>query len=1141
MSPSLRDLERRVCAVVAALRRQTYLAAIPWGVSLAGALLILAWILAGPDGWRPGSDAPLWLDVTAVLLLLGIAGTLWREGVRRLTTLRVARMMEEAAGLPGGSVAGPLEMSASVPVGVSAGLVSHAARRVADALDRAPPETSASAGRRALRWRRRGWAAAVGVWIVVGMLLGSNPSRALASWLALARPMAAWADPILPALAVRPGNLEVRRGSAVRVEVEAGGRESVRLTLDVVGQPRRVLRLRVRGGRAGYSLERVSEPVRYRVDAEEGAVAGPFEILPVDPLIVGDLRVRVLPPEYTGVPASEYRGEVPPLVLPRGTRLVVDGAANHPLSHAVLVHEDGDTALDLGLSEAKFEGSFTPARAGVYAWTFRDADGAAAEIGPDPVDIVLTPDGEPSIAVPLPGRDTVLPLGMRQLLVIEARDDYGLSLLELVAYRVTAFGEREEPRVQRGVLSGARAVLARPLLDVSAWGIMPGDTVRFFARVTDNAPGGGHVVSSREYRLWMPAAAELQREAEKVLDEAAQRLEALSEEARRQAEETRKLERSAAAPPPEASGLAPMRDGEEGEGDFRSREEGRRALERQEEMDRQVDSLRARLEALQRTLEDAGQADTGVRRELQELQRLLEEVAGEGMKEAVARLRESLEKEAGNLPEALRELAGRQERLQDRLEASVERFRRAAVEQDFRATEKEARDLAQGQKALGDALEEEENPERRAERQAEMQERAEALEERLRELQERLKKLDESPAAEAVEGAREENAEAAGRMEEAATQAQAGRKEEAARAAREAAEAMEAAAGKVSEARQQMAEARARAAQEALRRAADDALALARTQTRLRQAMESADRQVLADMRADEAALARGLRNLAAGLLEAEPGALLGNQELSRQMAGALESMQKTVEALGSRRGTAPAPRVPADQAVRDLNRLALMALAAAEEMSRGRGEGSSSPEEVAEQLQDLAQRQGEVNEETSQLMPLELGEEALRRQLEALAREQESVARELDDVSREPGAEEGALGDLDQIMAEARALAGGMAAGRLTPDMMRRQERLFHRLLDAGRSLERDEYADEREAKRPEAVLREGVAPLDAEALGALRLGVPDGAALRRLPPAVRQLVLEYFEALNAGDGRKEGSASGARRSGRSPGGNRP
>ena len=116
-----------------------------------------------------------------------------------------------------------------------------------------------------------------------------------------------------------------------------------------------------------------------------------------------------------------------------------------------------------------------------------------------------------------------------------------------------------------------------------------------------------------------------------------------------------------------------------------------------------------------------------------------------------------------------------------------------------------------------------------------------------------------------------------------------------------------------------------------------------------------------------------------------------------------------------------------------------------------------------------------------------------------------------------EDGTPEGdPLGDLSALAEEAARLAEALAQGRLDPDVLRRQERLFHRLLDAGRTLERDEESEERESDRAGAFTREGVGALTAGELDALRFELPGAAVLRALPPAQRAMVLLYFERLN-------------------------
>ena len=213
------------------------------------------------------------------------------------------------------------------------------------------------------------------------------------------------------------------------------------------------------------------------------------------------------------------------------------------------------------------------------------------------------------------------------------------------------------------------------------------------------------------------------------------------------------------------------------------------------------------------------------------------------------------------------------------------------------------------------------------------------------------------------------------------------------------------------------------------------------------------------------------------------------------------------------RRGATPSASAQAEQAIGDLNQLALTAIAGAEQMGeQGQGQGG---EEVAEQLEQLAQQQGELMNQSTQLMPMQLGEQAMQQQMEQMSQGQESVASDLGDLADEPGSEE-SLGDLQQLAQEAQLLAQQMAEGRLTPEMVQRQERLFHRLLDAGRSLEREEFSEERESEQPEDFDRGDVLSLTADQMGVMPYEVPDGAQLQRLSPAVRQLVLEYFERLN-------------------------
>lgn len=135
------------------------------------------------------------------------------------------------------------------------------------------------------------------------------------------------------------------------------------------------------------------------------------------------------------------------------------------------------------------------------------------------------------------------------------------------------------------------------------------------------------------------------------------------------------------------------------------------------------------------------------------------------------------------------------------------------------------------------------------------------------------------------------------------------------------------------------------------------------------------------------------------------------------------------------------------------------------------------------------------------------------------LAEQQREIADKLGGMNDMMGGREDVLGRLDELAREAERIAQELAGGRLNPEILARQERLFHRLLDAGRTLERDEVADERQAQRPGNVAPSLAGPLDPRLLeGGPRYPAPTPEQLRDLPPAYRRLILDYFDRLNRG-----------------------
>ena len=1207
MSPNPHSPVALVAAAERLVRGRAVRALGAAGVALIPLVLVLAW--AGAARWGRPSPWPL------VLELLAIAGGValfaaWRTRVRpRLDERAVATAAEQRLGLPRGALGGVLELRRSLPPGTSPALARRAEDSLVPALAGHPvAELSGVLGE---RWRRRErtmFVALLGT-VAGAVLLGlASPERTRAGWAPLLHPVRHLVPPPLPPLVVKPGDQEVARGASVDVRILAPGREVVVLKWRLAGDVLHELTLPVGGDSARGEVAHVDADGQYWVEAPDGAVSDRFRLRAVDALLLSELSVEVVFPDYLGMPSEHYRGEPPPLELPAGTTLRVQGRATRGL-RSVALH-GADELHSFRVRGAGFEGSWTPTRSGVYLWSLRSDRGTPADVTPAPLEIVLRADLPPTVEITFPAADTIAPADLRQLLAADARDDHGLGEATLVSWRVRSDGVREPDVAMPIAVEGADRALLSAVLDLSARGLLPGDTLNYFIRVRDRSPGAQTGVSAT-YALRLPSAAELRRLAREQARAAVTRAESAAATAAEMTARSRDAQRRASA----ANARRGQRDASGGAGgeqesarmEYAETEAARALLQDQEQLLEQVAQLRESMAEVERTSAEAGLQDRALQEQLAALRELMDELLTPELRRQMQELQQSLgELDPDRMQEALERLSRQQQNLQQQLEQQLEMLRRAAAEQELGALAQQARELATQQEALAEAHREEPpagtDADTRAESQRGLAEQGEQLAEEMEALRDQLTaQRDSASAAQtAAAGQRARAAESA--MKQASGSAEQQRSEDAARQGRQAAAQLGQAAETLEQTQRSMGEAGRDEARGAMEQATRDALELAERQRELQQRMERSEsgsdpqgmrpevprpgtpqpgaqeqggqsgaqptpagtqpsgaepgRQggqrpgqqsggqspgaspgsgsgagqsggegtpgarpstaELGQMRAEQGALRQGLDQLDANVQQSAERSGMVSREVAAALGRSALSMQQTQQGLEQAAQSGRLPTEQAAQSVESLNRLALALLNNARQLEPSQAQGGGG-QQAQQQLADLAQAQASLNGQASSLLPLGLSESAMADQARRLGREQQQLAQQLGGMNDLPGGREDVLGQLDLLARAADALARELQGGRIPPEVIARQERLFHRLLDAGRSLEREETGDEREAERPGRVTPAEVPPLDPALLrAATRFDAPTPDELRALPPAYRRLILEYFERLN-------------------------
>ena len=144
------------------------------------------------------------------------------------------------------------------------------------------------------------------------------------------------------------------------------------------------------------------------------------------PVFLGTLSVTAHYPPYLELEAEPVPTGGDTLLLPAGTRLETKGEATAPLASAAWAARwplGGARRCDGG----RFTGSFVPHASGEYRLSLATAGGAPLASDTVRLPIRLVADSAPRVDVPVPGADTLAPISLQLPLVVDVRDDHGIS------------------------------------------------------------------------------------------------------------------------------------------------------------------------------------------------------------------------------------------------------------------------------------------------------------------------------------------------------------------------------------------------------------------------------------------------------------------------------------------------------------------------------------------------------------------------------------------------------------------------------------------------------------------------------------------------------------------------------------------
>jgi tetratricopeptide (TPR) repeat protein len=831
---------------------------------------------------------------------------------------------------------------------------------------------------------------------------------------------------------------------------------------------------------------------------------------------VTSMKVTITSPSYTRLEPltlDENTGSFAALV---GSRAALEINANRDIDEAYLITDDSsririDFAGQNGFADLSIAEDFS------YHIRLFDREG---EQNPDPIEYMVTavPDEYPIIDVVYPGFDLNLDETMVIPFSLYISDDFGFSSLVL-KYQVVSGGRKGTENI--AVINFSEKIETEGEVsfnwNVEPFNLLPSDYVLYHFELADNdRVSGPKITGTRVYAARLPSIDEIVMQTETDQEGRVFEAEKILREQREAAEKLRQLAEQIRA----ADNV-----------DWQQKKDLENLVDQQELTAEKLEEMARQMEESIKEMDNNNLLSEQILEKLMELQKLFHEVATPEMKEAMKKLAEALKNmDQQELEEAMKDFQMSQDEMLDRLQRSVELLKRMQVQQKMSAMLKMIEEALLEQNRVNVDTEEsldKESSSRLSAREQQLQKQMDALKKEAEKLEELLKEppYNESDGHKRFAEAVKENQAKSdmGQMEQSLDKLE---QDEALDHGQDASEKLGSMLSELQELMAKLASDEGDRLAKEIRKAIDDTNYLSEKQEEIHGACES--NNFMVPSIGEAAAQQEILRESVEGLMERIRSLANESPFLAAEIRTFLEqSMEKMSGACqnlgnGSKRGALE----PQRDAMFNLNRASIKLLDGLENQKQCNKGGSCNKPGM--KMQSMCQKQSQINQETKGQCPnpgqqLSSGQRAA---LKRLAGEQGTVHKSLQEMQAEFGDRREILGRLDALAEEAKAIEEMLEEGQVGGDLQDRQLRIYSRMLDVQKSINRRDYSRERRAVTAEDIFRMSPGPLDDD--GSLKTETLQDRLNRYLregyPRQYEQQIKAYFKAIsNMGQNRDE------------------
>lgn len=824
------------------------------------------------------------------------------------------------------------------------------------------------------------------------------------------------------------------------------------------------------------------------------------------------LTALVTPPSYTGLPVSEYEYPFSEISLYPGSDLNFRGITNKPVQF-VRMNSSADT-LNFQRSDSvenQFQVSIKPEETDTITFAMTDEEGLRNR-NPFRTILNVQEDQYPVIVIQEP-TGTVMKTDPSELeIIFQATDDFGLSRADLTWRYLQAF--TEEPGTGSLRLSTpSNGRVTRYQWNLEEFDLKPRDQLTFSLRVWDNDQiAGAKMSESSEVILQVPSLTEYFDELDDQERNVQSELEEVSEEFENMESQYQEFMEKLRQNP---------------EGGFEEQQMLEEVQERQKQIDETVKNLNEQFQQLRNEMEQSNQISEETQQAYRELQQLMEELDDSSLREAMEELYESLENlSPEDLEEALENVSFNENLYRERLQRTVELFKRLKMNSDLDKLARQYEDMAERMRPKEDSSLEQLSNEMET-----VQQDMESVEEQLEQLdsnppenaREQLQELKES-SQQQLDSTRQEMDELQEQNESESQNGESSPNEQMQQQQQQISENLQQQSEKFRSAIQQMSGQQMQVNILALQRSLYTLLELSKMEEYLAQTVT--DTRSRSQGYVDLARVQKNVNNqfsaVADTLFEISSEIPGVPNQINRKKEDVERKLNNTIDEMveRSQRGSTVSSR----EALGGINDLTSMVASLLDQLMNQQGGGGAGKgmtmQQMVQQLQQMSGDQQQLNQQLQQMINDVQGDRLSREQSERLnqmAKQQNQIRKQLEELQRSGGLQQGdrMLSELQRMMEDMEDSINDMRGGVTDPLMVERQQNILSRMLSAEDAMQQRGEEDQREgtsASEFERILPPDITLEELQQEIRARMQDPN---FTRFSEKYQRLIEQYFERL--------------------------